>query len=87
MRISSLCFVLALAGCGKDKAKASEAPPTPPTPAPAATSSVQIFVDDAVSTTIGTPYSTPSQRPVDHMIGSKPRGLTPSFCNSPTGRM
>jgi hypothetical protein len=52
MRISSLCFVLALAGCGKDKPKASEAPPPPPTPAPAATSSVQIFVDDAVVGTI-----------------------------------
>jgi hypothetical protein len=49
MRISSLCFVLALAGCGKDQAKASEPPPAP---APAATSSVQIFVDDAAVGTI-----------------------------------
>jgi hypothetical protein len=51
MRISSLCFVLAVASCGKDKAKASEDKPTPP-PAPAATTSVQLFIDDAVVGTI-----------------------------------
>jgi hypothetical protein len=51
MRISSLCFVLALASCGKDQAKASEAQPTPPPAAPA-TPTVQLFVDDAPVGTI-----------------------------------
>lgn len=50
MRTSSLCLVLALAGCGKDTAKASEQPPPPPPPPAAVT--VQIFVDDASVGTI-----------------------------------
>lgn len=43
MRTSSLWVVLALASCGKDKAKTDDKPPVP-APAPA---TVQIFVNDA----------------------------------------
>jgi hypothetical protein len=52
MRTSSLCLVLALASCGKDKAKAADQQPAPPTPAVAASPTVQIFVDDAAVGTI-----------------------------------